>query len=161
MPAPAFTIQPVRTPDDLMAAATLFRLYAEALEIDLAYQGFEDELAGLPGKYAPPAGEILLARASSGQPLGCVAVRPLTEQVCEMKRLYVAPQARGMGLGKALVEAIIDLARKAGYREMRLDTLDTMAAAIGLYRSFGFVFTSAYYDTPVANTVFMALQLGR
>lgn len=159
MPAPACTIRPVRTREDLAAAVELFRLYARSLEIDLAYQGFEDELAVLPGKYAPPEGEILLARGSTGEPLGCIALRPLSEQVCEMKRLYVDPASRGIGVGKALVEAIIDVSRKAGYREMRLDTLDTMDAAIGLYRSFGFVFTSAYYDTPVANTVFMSLRL--
>ena len=134
----------------------LFREYAASLEIDLGYQDFEAEFAALPGKYAPPLGELFLAGAEDG----CIGVRPLAENgVCEMKRLYVAASGRGQGLGQALVETAIDFAKRAGYREMRLDTLDTMTPAIALYRKFGFEEIPAYYDTPVGCSLFMALRL--
>lgn len=144
---------------DLPALAQLFRAYAASLPIDLGYQGFDAELASLPGKYAPPAGALLIGRDASGVALGCVAMRPLEQGVCEMKRLYVAPEARGSGLGKQLAVAIVDAARAAGYREMRLDTLMSMTSAIALYEQLGFVRIGAYYDTPIENTVFMSLQL--
>lgn len=146
-------------PGDLHAVAQLFRAYAAALPIDLGYQGFDDELGLLPGKYAPPDGALLIARDGAGAALGCVALRPLEPGVCEMKRLYVAPQGRGRGLGKQLALAIIDAARARGYAEMRLDTLDTMAQAQALYRRLGFTEIGAYYDTPIEGTVFMSLRL--
>jgi len=156
----SFEILPVRSREDLLAVAGLFRAYARALPIDLDYQGFEAELASLPGKYAAPLGEILLAKNESGEGIGCVAVRPMgAEGCCEMKRLYVAPDGRGIGLGRGLARAIIEVAERAGYREMRLDTLSTMDAALALYRSEGFVEIPGYYDTPIANTVFMARRL--
>jgi ribosomal protein S18 acetylase RimI-like enzyme len=128
--------------------------------IDLGYQGFGGELASLPGKYAPPAGALLIARDASGAALGCVAMRPPDDEgVCEMKRLYVAPEGRGLGLGNALARAIIEAARAAGYREMRLDALASMHAAQALYRALGFSEIAPYYDTPIAGTVFMALKL--
>ncbi|MEZ5971167.1 MAG: GNAT family N-acetyltransferase [Hyphomonadaceae bacterium] len=136
----------------------LFRAYAQALPIDLGYQNFDDEFASLPGKYAPPPGAFLIARAA-GAALGCVAMRPLEPGVCEMKRLYVAQEGRGRGLGKQLALAIIEAARAAGCREMRLDTLASMREAQGLYRSPRFVEIGAYYETPVADTVFMSLTL--
>jgi ribosomal protein S18 acetylase RimI-like enzyme len=155
-------ITPVRTVADLAAATALFRAYAASLEVDLAYQGFEAELAGLPGKYAPPRGELLLARGEDGAPLGCVALRPMDEAGCaEMKRLYVQPAGRGMGLGRALVEAIIARATALGYREMRLDSLPSMGDAIALYRKCGFEPMAPYYATPIAGTVFLRLSLGR
>jgi len=155
-----YRIEPARTDDDLKAAAGLFRAYASSLEIDLGYQSFEEELATLPGKYAPPTGEILLARDAAGIAVGCVAVRPLPgEGCCEMKRLYVTPEGRGLGLGTALTEAILETAMRIGYREMRLDTLSTMTGAIALYRKAGFVEIPAYYETPIENTVFMAKTL--
>ena|GEM_PF-92945 len=154
--ASGFQIQPARSFEDMDVARTLFRAYADSLGIDLAYQGFDEELAGLPGKFAPPDGELLIA-FRRGEPVGCVALRPLADGVCEMKRLYVSPSARGLGLGRALADAIIAEAKRIGYREMRLDTLDTMASALALYRSAGFVEIPAYYETPVSNTVFMAL----
>jgi ribosomal protein S18 acetylase RimI-like enzyme len=156
----SFRISRVSSAEEIATAAALFRAYAEALGIDLSFQDFEGELASLPGKYARPKGELLLARGNGGEPLGCVAMRPMSEDgCCEMKRLYVAPAARGLGLGLALVEAIITAAHRAGYREMRLDTLPTMATALSLYERQGFVRIAPYYDTPVVGTVFMAKQL--
>lgn len=153
-------ITPASLPTDLPAITSLFRAYAASLPIDLGYQGFDGELAALPGKYAPPTGALLIARDASGEALGCVAMRPLDDLgVCEMKRLYVAPAGRGQGLGRALAYAIIEAARAAGLREMRLDTLATMHEAQALYRALGFAEIAAYYDTPIENTVFMALKL--
>lgn len=145
---------------DLPAIAQLFRAYAASLPISLDYQDFDAELASLPGKYAPPHGALILARNDAGAAIGCVALRPLDEDgVCEMKRLYVAPGGRGTGLGRQLAQAIIKAARVAGYREMRLDTLPTMASAIALYEALGFTRIGAYYDTPITETVFMSLKL--
>jgi ribosomal protein S18 acetylase RimI-like enzyme len=147
------------TVEAVTAAAALFSAYAASLPIDLSFQNFAVELAGLPGAYAPPRGMLLVAREGD-LPVGCVALRPLGEAgVCEMKRLYVSPAARGHGVGRALCEAIIGAARRLGYREMRLDTLPTMDGALGLYRSLGFGEVPAYYDTPVDGTVFLSLRL--
>jgi ribosomal protein S18 acetylase RimI-like enzyme len=156
----SFQIVPARSSADLDAVKLLFTAYASALGIDLSYQGFEEELAGLPGKYAAPSGALLIARAMDGEPLGCVALRPLDDAGhCEMKRLYVSPRARGLGLGKALIDAVIAEAIRIGYREMRLDTLPTMGEAIALYRKAGFQPTDPYYETPVAGTIFMGRRL--
>lgn len=155
-----FALGAVNSPGDLAAVAELFRAYADGLGVDLSYQGFEAELAGLPGPYAPPAGALLLARGARGEPLGCVGMRPLAvDGCCEMKRLYVAAEGRGLGLGRALAEAIVGAAALAGYREMRLDTLPAMAAALALYRDLGFAPIAPYYDTPVAGTRFLAKPL--
>jgi len=155
----AFDIKAVRTAGDLAAAIALFRAYAASLDVDLAYQGFEAEMAGMPGAYAPPRGDILLARDSAGAAIGAVALRPLAETVCEMKRLYVAPEGRGSGAGAALVAHLAAIAAAIGYREMRLDTLPSMHAAQALYRRLGFVEIAPYYDSPIAGTVFMARVL--
>lgn len=152
-------IAAARIPDDLAALTQLFRAYANSLPIDLGYQGFDGELASLPGKYAPPHGAMLIARDANGTALGCVAMRPLETGACEMKRLYVAPAGRGQGLGKKLALAIIEVARMSGYSEMRLDTLASMIDAQALYRRLGFTEIAPYYDTPIAGTVFMSLQL--
>jgi len=152
-------ISTAQIPTDLPAITQLFRAYAASLPIDLGYQGFDGELQSLPGKYAPPRGALLIARDADGAALGCVAMRPLEDGVCEMKRLYVAPEGRGKGLGKQLALAIIEAARAAGYRDMRLDTLSSMHGAQALYRALGFVEIGAYYDTPIEGTVFMALKL--
>jgi ribosomal protein S18 acetylase RimI-like enzyme len=170
---------------DLGVVASLFRDYAASLPIDLGFQDFDKELASLPGKYAAPTGALLIA-CTAGSPSGCVAVRRLDlnlpregvsqrassrttgaappfileqAQVCEMKRLYVKVAYRGQGLGKQLACAIIEAASAAGYREMRLDTLATMASAQALYRSLGFKEIAAYYDSPIKDMIFMALQL--
>ncbi len=144
---------------DVAVVASLFRAYAGSLDVDLAYQDFEAELAGLPGQYAAPRGLLLLARDIDGTPLGCVACRPLDEDICEMKRLFVAPAGRGRGLGRLLVRRLFADARALGYREMRLDTLASMHAAQALYRAENFELTTPYYDTPVAGTVFMRCSL--
>ena len=148
MGEPTFTIAPLQAGADLDEARALFRAYAASLPIDLAYQGFATELATLPGAYAAPAGALLLARDGAGAAIGCVALRPLADPgCCEMKRLFVAPTARGLGLGRALMEAIVGEAARLGYREVRLDTLPTMTAAIAMYRAAGFV-PIAPYTTP-------------
>ena len=155
----SFHIKPVRTPEDLEATIALFYAYAEFLGVDLTYQKFADEMAAMPGKYAPPKGELLLARGQDGVALGCVGLRPLETGICEMKRLYVAPQARGLKLGRALADAVLAEARRIGYAEMRLDTLPKLKAAIALYENMGFVQIPAYYDTPIAGTLFFRLKL--
>lgn len=155
-------IAPARSAGDLAAVARLFEAYAAGLAVDLAYQGFAAELAGLPGAYAPPRGEILVAWSSSGAALGCVALRPMAEPgVAEMKRLYVVPEGRAGGLGAALVEAVLRTAAGRGYREVRLDTLPEMTAAIALYERMGFARVAPYYDTPVAGTHFFARGVGK
>ncbi|HRD74800.1 MAG TPA: GNAT family N-acetyltransferase [Hyphomicrobiaceae bacterium] len=146
-------------PADVDAARALFREYAASLDVDLGYQGFEAELAGLPGKYAPPKGALFIAR-STGQAIGCVALRALDNPgICEMKRLYITPAGRGTGLGRALAEAILAEARTLGYREMWLDALPSFKAAIALYKSAGFEEMAPYYATPVAGTVFLRRRL--
>ena len=156
----SFRLHPARSAEDIAAAATLFRAYADALDVDLCFQGFDDELATLPGKYAPPTGELLLALAPGGSALGCVALRPLDAPgLCEMKRLYVEDAARGQGVGRALIAAIIAAAAARGYVEMRLDSLPSMRAALALYRRFGFGPTEAYCVNPVPGTVYLARQL--
>lgn len=155
-----FRIAEARRPAEIAAAAALFREYAAGLGIDLGYQGFPAELAGLPGLYAPPAGELLLAWDENAEGLGCVGVRPLEgRRVCEMKRLYVRPAGRRLGVGRALVAAVIAAGRELGYAEMKLDTLPTMSAAIALYRTFGFTEIPAYYPSPIAGTLYFSRGL--
>ena len=156
---------------ELELARALFREYSVAIAdvaaCSLQYQRFEDELAGLPGKYAPPQGAILLARAQesggrSASPLGCAALRPLPhlgDGVCELKRMYVVPAGRGRGVGRLLAERVLARAREAGYRVMKLDTSTTMTAAIGLYRSLGFVPCAAYNEDPAADTLWFEREL--
>jgi GNAT superfamily N-acetyltransferase len=148
----SFTIATVE-PGDLADVAALFRAYAATLDVDLSLQGFERELAELPGAYAPPNGALLLARNANATALGCVALRAIGDGVCEMKRLYVRPDARGMGLGSALVGASIENAAALGYREMKLDTLAQLEDAIALYRRFGFTPIEPYGDHPYAGTL--------
>ncbi len=150
----AFTIAPITTPVDLDAARLLFRAYAASLPIDLGYQDFETELATLPGRYGGPAGALLLARDTGGSPIGCVGLRPLAGPICEMKRLDVASAARGLGLGRALMEAVMAESAGLRYREIRLDTLPTMTAAIAMYRAAGFEAVPPDYDGAPAGTLF-------
>lgn len=153
-------IAPAATPEDLQAVSALFEAYAASLPVELDYQDFGAELAGLPGKYAAPGGALLLARDGGGAVLGCVGVRPLgRDGVCEMKRLYLLPAARGLGLGRALAEAAIEQARRLGYRELRLDTLPSMTRAIAMYTQMGFARIDPYYGPTPPGTVFMALDL--
>jgi GNAT superfamily N-acetyltransferase len=151
-------ILPAQSPEEIDAARALFREYAAGLGFDLAFQGFDVELAALPGEYAPPRGALLLARDDAGF-AGCVALRPLGDDVCEMKRLYVGPAWRGTGLGRLLAEAILDEARLLGYLRMRLDTVPAMRSAIALYESLGFRDIPAYRHNPVPGTRYLEAAL--
>lgn len=142
------------SPDELATAATLFVEHADALGVDLSFQDFDTELATLPGAYAPPAGCLLLA-VDGALPAGCVALRPLGGGVCEMKRLYVRPPYRGIGLGRRLALEVLRAAAGLGYERMRLDTLPAMGPAQKLYRSLGFVEIEPYTVNPVPGTVFL------
>jgi ribosomal protein S18 acetylase RimI-like enzyme len=139
-------------------ARALFLEYAESLGFDLGFQDFEAELRCLPGEYAPPGGVLLLARVAK-EAVGCVGLRPLAPETCEMKRLYVRPEARAGGAGRALAEAVIEVGRELGYRRMRLDTVPTMTAARALYRSLGFREIEPYRFNPSPGTSFMELDL--
>ncbi len=132
----------------------LFREYEQSLETDLCFQGFEQELSALPGAYAPPRGRLLLARDSETL-AGCGALRPLSQETCEMKRLYVRDAFRGRGAGKLLAQMLIAEARSIGYTAMRLDTLPSMTAAIPLHRSLGFSEIPPYTTNPVTGALFM------
>ena len=158
---------------DIALARLLFAEYAQWLKVDLCFQGFDEELATLPGAYAPPRGRLLLA-GSSDQAFGCIALRPLdTDSGCggkapaepagalvaEVKRLYVQPAHRCQGWGERLARAVIDEARAIGYREVKLDTLDWMTAARALYAGMGFRECAPYYHNPLPGVVYMALTL--
>ncbi len=154
------TIVDAITVDDVLTVRGLFEEYAASLGVDLCFQGFAEELAGLPGDYAPPRGRLLLA-LHDGRTAGCVALRPLEPTVCEMKRLYVRPAFRTHGIGRVLIDRIVQAARQAGYRHMRLDTLPSMAAAQALYRRLGFQEIAPYRRNPIEGAVFLELQLDR
>jgi ribosomal protein S18 acetylase RimI-like enzyme len=151
-------IAPARTPVQLRDVRALFLEYASSLGFDLRFQDFDREVASLPGEYAPPRGALLLAQVE-GRTLGCVALRALDDQTCEMKRLYVRPEARGRGLGRLLCEALIADAQAAGYARMKLDTVPQMAGAIALYQALGFVPTEPYRYNPLPGALFMELVL--
>jgi GNAT superfamily N-acetyltransferase len=144
----------VRDKPDLDEVRVLLLEYAASLPVPLDFQDFDRELAELPGAYAPPCGALLLARG-----LGCVALRPFDDTTCELKRLYVRPQARGSGLGHALVAEVVAEACRLHYARMRLDTLPTMVAAQALYEQLGFREIPAYTSNPVAGARFLELEL--
>lgn len=135
-----------------------FRNYAAWLGVDLSYQNFDQEMTSLPGAYMEPAGRLFFAEVD-GKPAGCVGVRPFSEGVCEMKRLYVAPEQRGQGVGKALALAAIKVAKELGYKRLLIDTLPSMRMAVKLYRELGFTESPAYYPTPIEGTIFLTLDL--
>ena len=151
-------IRQATRPEEMAQARALFEEYAAWLKVDLGFQGFVAELAGLPGVYAPPGGRLLLAMEDN-EAAGCVALRPLSPGACEMKRLFVRPTFRGRGLGRKLAETSVAEARAAGYSIMRLDTLPFIKEALQLYESMGFVPCPAYYDTPLPDTIFLELKL--
>lgn len=146
------------TNTDLPALRALLEDYVAGLGVDLTFQDFQSEYRDLPGDYAPPRGR-LLAASVSGRVRAMIALRPIDETICEMKRLYVSPDARGLSLGRALVVRILDDARAIGYRTIRLDTLPQMADAQSLYSKLGFRDIDPYYATPIAGTRFMEMKL--
>ena len=142
-----------------MQARELFLEYAQSLGFSLCFQNFDEELAGLPGDYAPPEGRLLLVEYES-ELAGCVALHKLDASICEMKRLYLRPQFRGKGLGRALAERIIAEARQIGYRQMRLDTVEpVMKDAVAMYRKLGFKEVAPYRTNPIAGAMYMELIL--
>lgn len=151
-------IEPATSVDDILQARRLFEEYQGALGVDLSFQNFENELATLPGRYAPPRGRLLLAR-SDGVVAGCVALRPLTGNDCEMKRLFVRSAFRATGLGRLLAERVIAEARAIGYARMCLDTLPSMGRAQRLYEVLGFRDIEPYRYNPVAGTRYLGLSL--
>jgi ribosomal protein S18 acetylase RimI-like enzyme len=155
----AFSFVQVESPAQIDQARELFLEYAKSLGFSLCFQNFEDELAGLPGDYAPPWGCLLLAEYE-GQLAGCIALHKLEDGVCEMKRLYLRPTFRGKGLGRILADRIIAEARQIGYQRMRLDTVEpVMKDAVAMYRKFGFREISPYCENPIAGALYMELPL--
>ena len=174
-------IRPATTPDDIPAVRALFEEYAASIGFDLCFQGFAAEVAGLPGDYAPPGGCLLLAieageadetraagaskplagAAAAERPVGCIALRPLEPGICEMKRLFARPEARGTGIGRRLAEAVIAEARARGYAKMRLDTLPSMQRARALYAALGFRSIPPYRHNPIPGADYLELDLRR
>jgi len=147
------------SPVQIVQARDLFLEYAQSLGFSLCFQNFDRELAGLPGDYAPPEGRLLLAEYE-GRLAGCVALHRLEDAICEMKRLYLRPQFRGKGLGRALADRIISEARQVGYQRMRLDTVEpVMKDAVAMYRNIGFHEISPYCSNPIAGALYMELLL--
>jgi putative acetyltransferase len=160
--AAAISLRPAQFPDDLQTVRDLFLDYQAGLGIDLCFQGFEAELAELPGAYAPPEGALLLA-CVDGEPAGCCALRPLYNtdhlNACEMKRLFVRPAFRGFGLGRLLVERVLSDGQLAGYTTMLLDTLSDMETARALYQEMGFVEVAPYYHNPIPGAHYLKVDL--
>ena len=151
-------IRPAEIPAEISQIRALLREYEVELGTDLGFQGFDEELSHLPGDYVPPRGALLVAQVD-GAIAGCVALRPLDPDTCEMKRLYARPAFRGRSVGRALAEAVIAEARRAGYRAMRLDTLPMMSEAQALYARLGFVDTAPYRTNPVPGARYLELDL--
>lgn len=151
------------TEEEIEAARSLFKEYAASLGFSLCFQSFDQELASLPGDYAPPGGRLLLAdwiEDENEQLAGCVALHRLDDGVCEMKRLYVRPEFRGKGIGQSLAIAIVEEGREIGYRRMRLDTVPSvMGNAVALYRTMGFREIPAYRVNPIAGAIYMEMEL--
>lgn len=149
----------VTTNEQIETTRQLFREYETWLDMDLCFQSFEEEMQGLPGKYAPPDGRLYLGLIDGG-PVGCIALRKIGDSICEMKRLFLRDAARGHGLGKTLIEKIIADAREIGYAKMRLDTYPPkMGKAVSLYESHGFRKIEPYYDNPHEGVLYMELDL--
>ena len=155
---PAPQVVPAHEADLVPQVRRLFLEYAESLGFDLCFQGFKEELAGLPGAYAPPRGRLYLANVGN-KFVGCIGLRPIDKRVGEMKRLYVKPALRGHGIGRALVYQLVMDARQIGYERMYLDTIETMTEAMTLYRSVGFEECEPYSYHPVPGTKCFSLML--
>jgi len=154
-----FDFQQAESPEQIAAVSELFLEYAQSLGFSLCFQSFDQELADLPGDYAPPAGRLILV-AQGGETSGCVALHRLDGEHCEMKRLYVRPQFRGRGLGWHLAERIVADAREIGYKYLRLDTVEpVMRTAVAMYRKLGFVEIASYRPNPIEGALYMELQL--
>ena len=146
-------------PEQIAVVRELFLEYAHSLSFSLCFQSFDEEIAGLPGDYAPPEGRLILVTFES-QAAGCVALHKLDDEVCEMKRLYVRPQFRGKGLGKVLAERVISEARAIGYKKLRLDTVEpVMRTAVAMYRQLGFREIAQYRANPIEGALYMELDL--
>ena len=155
-----FFISQAHTPSQIAQVRDLFLEYAQSLNFSLCFQSFDQELAGLPGDYAPPQGRLLLAEHEA-QAAGCVALHALAPGICEMKRLYVRPAFRGKGLGRILAERVLSEARAIGYARLRLDTVEpVMKGAVALYRTLGFREIAPYRPNPIAGALYMELELG-
>lgn len=154
-------ILPVNTPELTEETKRLFREYEKWLNVSLCFQGFEEEVNSLPGKYAPPDGRLYIVKYD-GKYSGCIALRKLEDGICEMKRLYLNEELRGMGIGKKLVELIINDAKQIGYLKMRLDTIkEKMPKAVEIYLKHGFTETEPYYHNPNPHTLFLELDLSK
>jgi putative acetyltransferase len=152
-------IAQAESPTQIAEVRELFVEYAKSLNFSLCFQGFDNELAGLPGDYASPDGRLLLVK-HAGELAGCVALHKLDNQICEMKRLYLRSKFRGKGLGRALAKTVIDEARKIGYRRMRLDTVKpVMKEAVAMYRKLGFKEIAPYRENPIEGALYMELEL--
>ncbi len=151
-------ISEIKDPADIPIVRELFQEYRDYLGIDLDFQEFSKELEELPGPYSPPAGCLLLAKVN-GEPAGCVALKRFQGGICEMKRLFVRPSFRGMGLGRKLAEEVIQRAAGIGYEMMYLDTLMSLSEAMKLYRRLGFSERESYYENPLADVVYWELDL--
>lgn len=151
-------VKHAQTKTEIEEVRKLFREYEALLDVDLCFQSFEEELAGLPGKYSCPSGDLLIGLYGK-RTVGCVALRRIDDGVCEMKRLFVEPEARGTGLGRRLAQEIIVVAQNLGYSTMRLDTLDILKAAMHLYETLGFRRTKPYYENPLHGVVYWELNL--
>ncbi|MGI8812925.1 MAG: GNAT family N-acetyltransferase [Pyrinomonadaceae bacterium] len=155
-----FDIIHAENSDQIGEARKLFREYQAWLGLDLCFQGFEEEMSSLPGRYATPDGRLLIAYSDAREPAGVIALRSIGDRICEMKRLFVRPRFRGDGLGKILIETLIADAKEIGYKKMRLDTYaPKMAKALKLYGSHGFSLIPPYYENPYNEILFMELDL--
>lgn len=153
-----FTIKEAVSETDIKSIRILFEEYGASLNFDLCFQSFDEELKNLPGEYAPPSGTLLIA-AVNNIPIGCVALRKLDNEICEMKRLFVKNNYRGMNIGRALIEKLIEKAKSLGYKKMRLDTVPSMQKAQKLYCLTGFYVIDAYRENPIEGAMCMELVL--